>query len=201
MELLATDLVCHRGGRPVFSNVSLRVSSGQALVVRGPNGAGKSSLLRVLAGLLRAVGGSIVLTGGDPQLTLTEQAHYLGHQDALKPALSLTENLGFWIEYLGGGTMAPDAALAALGLEAIADLPAGYLSEGQRRRLAIARLIACPRPIWLLDEPTTALDQAAQGGLADIMRRHLADGGLIVAATHGPLGLDGANELILGGAH
>jgi heme exporter protein A len=196
MRLAASDLVCVRGGRTVFSGLSFAVDAGAALVISGPNGAGKSSLLRLVAGLVRPTGGSLAFDGGDADLTISEQAHYLGHQDALKPALSVLENLAFWMRYFGGDTALPDA-LAAVGLAAIADIPAAYLSAGQRRRLSIARLIVAKRPIWLLDEPTTALDIAAQAMLATLMAGHLTGGGLILAAAHGPIGLDGAAELRL----
>lgn len=200
-RLLATDLVCVRGGRTVLSGLSLAVATGEALLVSGPNGAGKSSLLRLVAGLIRPAAGRLELEGGDGEATIGEQAHYLGHQDALKPSLTVAENLGFWTHYLGGGDNADaaTAALGAVGLGGIAGLPAAYLSAGQRRRLSIARLVAVPRPLWLLDEPTSALDAAAQAMLADLMDRHLAGGGMILAATHGPIGLDGAKELRLGG--
>ena len=128
----------------------------------------------------------------------SSRAHYLGHQDALKSSLSVRENLDFWACFLGGGEGKRDVALAAVGLDGLAQLPAIYLSAGQRRRLSLARLIAVERPIWLLDEPTSTLDAAAQAMLADLMRAHLAGRGLIVAATHGPIGLDGAKELPLG---
>jgi heme exporter protein A len=155
--------------------------------------------LRLVAGLLRPAAGAVALSGGEPELSVAEQAHYLGHQDALKPSLTVWENLRFWTDFLDAP--APSAtALAAVGLDELADLPAAYLSAGQRRRLSIARLIAAPRRLWLLDEPTAALDSAAQARLTELMRKHLAGGGLIVAATHGPLGLDGARELRLGGA-
>jgi heme exporter protein A len=160
---------------------------------------GKSTLLRLLAGLLQPLAGTLAFEGGDPELTLPEQAHYLGHQDALKPALSVTENLDFWARFLGGRPVDLTTALADVGLAGIAGLPAAYLSAGQRRRLSIARLIAVKRPIWLLDEPTTALDVSAQAVLADLMRAHLADGGLIIAAVHGAIGLEKAAELRLGG--
>ena len=197
MRLLGSDLACHRGGREVFSGLGFAVRAGEALAVVGPNGAGKSSLLRLVAGLVHISRGKLALEGGDSELTVGEQAHYLGHLDALKPSLSVRENLDFWTNFLGGGET--EAALAAVGLGAIAHLPAAYLSAGQRRRLSIARLIAIRRPLWLLDEPTSALDAAAQTALAGLMARHLAEGGLILAATHGPIGLEHASELRLGG--
>jgi heme exporter protein A len=199
MRLTATDLACIRGGRQVFSGISFAIQAGEALVITGPNGAGKSTLLRLLAGLLRPLAGALAFEGGDPELTPPEQAHYLGHQDALKPALSVTENLDFWVRFLGGRSVDLTTPLANVGLAGIAGLPAAYLSAGQRRRLSIARLIAVKRPIWLLDEPTAALDVAAQAMLADLMRAHLAGGGLIVAAVHGAIGLEKAAELRLGG--
>jgi heme exporter protein A len=198
LRLTVSGLGCVRGQRGVFRDVAFTLSAGEALALTGPNGAGKSSLLRLIAGLLPAASGRIELEGGAEDQTLPEQAHYQGHLDALKPSLTVAENLAFWIHYLGSATP-PDAALAALGIGGLADLPAGYLSAGQRRRLSLARLVAVPRPIWLLDEPTSALDAAAQVRLAELMRRHLAGGGMIVAATHGPLGID-ATELRLGKA-
>jgi heme exporter protein A len=200
MLLKGTGLACQRGGRDVFAGVSFSVGAGEALAIRGRNGAGKSSLLRMVAGLLRIAGGALDLSGADPERTIAEQAHYLGHQDPFKPSLSVAENLGFWARFLAlGATTTADigTAIAAVGLDSLADFPAAYLSAGQRRRLSIARLVAVKRPLWLLDEPTSALDDAAQDKLTAIMRAHLAGGGIIVAAMHGALGLDGAKELRL----
>ena len=197
MRLSAFDLVCRRSGRDVFSKVGFSVGPGECLIVTGRNGAGKSSLLRMVGGLLRTAGGRIVLEGGDPELAIGEQAHYLGHQDALKPSLSVVENLYFWSGFLGESSGDPHASLAAVGLDTPADLPAAYLSAGQRRRLSLARLLIVKRPIWLLDEPASTLDTAAQKRLAELMRAHLDGGGLILAATHGAIGLDGAQELRL----
>jgi heme exporter protein A len=203
MKLSGHDLACVRGGRRVFSGVGFSIAAGQALVLTGPNGAGKSSLLRVIAGLILPAAGTIALEGGDPELSVAEQSHYLGHLDPLKPALTVTENLAFWARFLNGARAAGEEALIARGLEAagladLAHMPAGYLSAGQRRRLSLARVLAAPRPVWLLDEPTTALDAASQERLQTVMQAHLADGGLIVAATHGPLGLAAPEELRLG---
>ena len=197
MRLSAVDLACHRGGRDVFAALSFAVASGEVLAVTGRNGAGKSSLLRTIVGLVRIAHGGLTLEGGDPELTIAEQAHYLGHQDALKPALSVAENLKFWAEFLGAGPADTASTLVAVGLAEIADLPAAYLSAGQRRRLSIARLLAVKRPIWLLDEPTSTLDAASQDRLAGLMRAHLTEGGMILAATHGALGLPASRELQL----
>jgi heme exporter protein A len=199
MRLSGRGIRCVRGGREIFSGLDFEASAGEALAVTGPNGSGKTSLLRLTAGLLTMAGGSIDLEGGGPDLTLPEQAHYLGHRDALKPALSVLENLSFWREFLGGEVFDTAESLAAVGLDHAADLPAAFLSAGQRRRLSIARLLTVRRPIWLLDEPTSALDAAGQNLFAGLMRDHLARGGLIIAATHAPLGLP-AKELRIGGA-
>ncbi len=197
MQLTASNLACIRGGREVFVGLNFSLSSGEALMVTGRNGAGKSSLLRMIAGLLCISVGRLALS--DTETTLSEQAHYLGHQDAIKNSLSVGENLRFWADYLGGRE-AVELALHAVELTPLADLPAAYLSAGQRRRLSIARLVAVKRPLWLLDEPTSALDAPSQKRLAELMREHLAGGGMIVAAAHGPIGLERARELMLGPA-
>jgi heme exporter protein A len=203
MELRGTDLGCVRGGRRVFAGVNFAVAAGTPLLLTGANGAGKSSLLRLIAGLIHPDHGTVSLEGGDDELTVGEQTHYLGHLDPLKGALTVMENLAFWLRFLNAGgtpaeTEAVKRSLDTVGLGELADVPAGYLSAGQRRRLSLARMVAVPRTLWLLDEPTAALDAASQERLAGLMRTHLGDGGLIVAATHGPLGLAGAQELRLG---
>ena len=198
MRLSGRGVRCVRGGREVFSGLDFQASAGEALAVIGANGSGKTSLLRMIAGLLTIADGSIGLEDGERELTLPEQAHYLGHRDALKPALSVIENLAFWRDFLGGEASDSRASLAAVGLDHAVDLPAAYLSAGQRRRLSIARLLAVRRPIWLLDEPTNALDAAGQNMFAALMKDHLGRGGLIVAATHIPLGI-AARELRIGG--
>jgi heme exporter protein A len=197
MRLSGCGVRCVRGGRDVFSGLDFEVSSGEALAVTGANGSGKTSLLRMIAGLLTVADGSIGLEGGETELTLPEQAHYLGHRDALKPALSVLENLAFWRDFLGGEAFDARISLAAVGLDHAVHLPAAYLSAGQRRRLSIARLLAVRRPIWLLDEPTNALDTAGQNMFAALMEDHLSRGGLIIAATHAPLGLT-TRELRIG---
>jgi len=198
MQLTGDNLTCQRGGRTVFSGLNFSLSGGEAMMVTGRNGAGKSSLLRMIAGLICISAGRLDLSGGEADATLAEQAHYLGHQDALKPSLTVIENLRFWAEFLGDAGATLEPALAAVDLTPLADLPAAYLSAGQRRRLSIARLIAAKRPLWLLDEPTSALDVPSQDRLAGLMRDHLAGGGMIMAATHGPIGLERARELRVG---
>ncbi len=197
MRLVAENLSCERGGRPVFRDLSFVVAAGEAVQVTGRNGAGKSSLLRLIAGLVRASGGRLALEGGDNEASLAEQAHYCGHQDAFKPSLTAQENLDFWRDFLGGGGISSYEALGSFGIAHLADTPAGYLSAGQKRRLALARLLAVKRPLWLLDEPTAALDAASQSRLAEVMGAHVADGGLVLVATHMPLGLP-AREVRIG---
>jgi heme exporter protein A len=197
-RLAAAGLALDRGGRRLFEGVAFAVDAGESLVVTGPNGAGKSSLLRVVAGLLPPSEGTVRLEGGDDELPVSAQAHYLGHLDAVKPSLSVAEALGFWAVYLGGRRTLVDDALDAVGLLALADLPSAYLSAGQRRRLALARLIAAPRPLWLLDEPTAALDAAAERRLGELIRDHVSGGGMVVAATHAELPIPAPRRLVLG---
>jgi heme exporter protein A len=200
MRLNAAEIALERGGRQLFRALSFEVETGEALVVTGPNGAGKSSLLRAIAGFLSLSAGALRLEGGDADLSIGEQAHYLGHADALKSALTAGENLAFWAGALGGDSRreAWAPALELLRLGHVADFPVRALSAGQKRRVALARLNVARRPLWLLDEPTAALDAAAQALFAEVMREHLASGGIIVAATHAPLGLEGAKTLRLG---
>ena len=200
MRLLAEHLCCRRGGRELFAGLGFSLGGGEALMVTGRNGSGKSSLLRLIAGLLRPTGGGVRLDGGDPELSLPEQAHYLGHQDALKPSLTVGENLRFWSAWLGPAESPAAQALERVGLSELADLPAAYLSAGQKRRLSLARLLTVHRPVWLLDEPTSALDSDGQALLAELMALHLTRGGLILAASHGPIGLTAPGELRLGAA-
>ena len=201
MRLSAENITIERGGRRVLANLSFEIESGEALVVLGPNGAGKTSLLRAIAGLLPIASGSLSLDEVEEEAPLGELTHYVGHADALKGALTARENLEFWAAALGPpaaiGARARDgamrrlapAALDRFGLGGIADFPVHALSAGQKRRVALARVLVAERPLWLLDEPMSALDQAAQGRFSEIMRERLSAGGLIVAATHAPLGI------------
>jgi heme exporter protein A len=175
------DLACVRGGRLVFSGLGFRLSAGELLAVTGPNGSGKSSLLRVLAGLLRPEAGSLAFHGRSEEESV---AHYLGHADALKPALSLRETLRFWAALHSGAEPGVASAADRVGLGHALELPAGVLSAGQRRRAGLARLLVAPRPLWLLDEPGSALDREGEALLGRLMAEHLAAGGLIAAATH-----------------
>ncbi|MET2830130.1 heme ABC exporter ATP-binding protein CcmA [Mesorhizobium shangrilense] len=199
MRLIAENLGGERGGEPVFSAVGFALESGQALIVTGPNGSGKSTLLRIIAGLLPAAEGRAVIEdGGDEFPSVASACHYLGHQNAMKTVLSVTENLRFWRDFNGEGVLGVEEALETVGLGGIGHLPFGYLSTGQRRRAAIAKLLVSDRPLWLLDEPTAGLDKASERRFAGLMSRYCAGGGIIVAATHLPLGLDGARELRMG---
>jgi len=200
MRLEARDLRVERGGRTVFRDLSFTLDSGESLIVMGHNGAGKSTLLRTLAGLVPLTQGQLNVTPST-EMTLAEQLHYVGHADALKPTLTPVENLTFWAAMLQSDRpgLTPQAALDALDIAHLGDLPSSYLSAGQRRRLSLARLLVATRPLWLLDEPTTALDRGSQEVLFTLMRQHVEAGGSIIAATHAPLDLCG-KSLTLGTA-
>jgi heme exporter protein A len=198
MRLCAENLGLERGGRRLFANVSFEVNEGEALVGEGLNGAGKSSLLRAIAGFLPFSEGRLWREGGDAEAKLGEQAHYLGHADALRSALTAGENLAFWAQMLGGDVSDVKSALLRLGLPHVFDFPVRTLSAGQKRRVALSRLLLSQRTIWLLDEPTTGLDIGGQKLLADAMQHHLFRGGLIVVATHAPLGIAANRQIRLG---
>lgn len=199
MRLLVEDLACIRGGRRLFHGLGFALGAGEAAVVTGPNGAGKSSLLRLIAGLLRPSAGRIALDGGDADRTVGGSAHFVGHLDGVKGALSAFENLEFMRALLGGVDGTTEAALARLGLAPLASLPTRMFSAGQKRRLALARLLVAPRLLWLVDEPLSALDAEGQETFAALAAEHLAGGGLIVATTHAPLKFERTQEIRLGG--
>ncbi len=194
-------LSCVRGGRTVFANLDFAVPDGEVLVLRGPNGSGKSSLLRLMAGLLHAAAGEIRWHGEalaeDPEAH-GARLHYVGHLDAVKPALTVAENLTVWAGLRTGDRSGVEPALARFGLDRLAGIPARLLSAGQRRRLALARITATPAPLWLLDEPTVALDAAAVAALDGAIAEHLGGGGIAVLSSHVDLGLDRAATLELG---
>lgn len=201
---LGRGLGCIRGGRAVFAGLDFSVAPGAALVLLGPNGSGKSSLLRVMAGLLRPTVGQ-VLWGEIPAAEDAEahaaRTHYVGHHDAIKPVLSVAENLRFWARlhepHLPTAAKAVDGALERFGLAHLRDVPGKMLSAGQKRRTNLARLLAAPSPLWLLDEPTTALDKASIKVLEAVMAEHRARGGMVVLSTHQDVDLPGAGELHL----
>jgi heme exporter protein A len=195
--LAAEDVAVFRGERLVFRDLSLRVAAGGALVLAGPNGSGKSTLLRLLAGLVRPAAGRLLWDGEDALSDIAghgRRVAYLGHLDAVKAGLSVTENLRFAASVSGRPLM---AALEAVGLEGLADLPARMLSAGQKRRLALSRVILSGAPLWLLDEPTLGLDTASIARFGGVLATHRAGGGMVVAATHVPLPLPDAAELRL----
>ncbi|MGE5145265.1 MAG: heme ABC exporter ATP-binding protein CcmA [Candidatus Eiseniibacteriota bacterium] len=193
------DLSCIRAERLIFTGIAFDLAAGGALKLTGPNGSGKSSLLRLMAGLLRPAAGALSWNGEDPHDetdAFRAALRYLGHHDAIKPALTVAENLAFWSGLMGTGGDAA-AALDVFGLARLATLPARFLSAGQRRRLALARLVAAPGRLWLLDEPTVGLDRASVATLESVLARHRAAGGMVVVATHTELDLAGAAELAL----
>ncbi|HWK87325.1 MAG TPA: heme ABC exporter ATP-binding protein CcmA [Xanthobacteraceae bacterium] len=200
MRLRTEQLSCVRGGRSLFRDLSFELAAGEALAVTGPNGAGKTSLLRIIAGLLSPAGGRVALEDGG--LPLNESCHFVSHYDGVKGALTVMENLSFFCALLGGATdgkrsVAPAAALSRLGLGALGELPAYVLSAGQKRRLALSKLLAAPRPIWLLDEPTAALDVTGKEVLLGMIGEHRARGGMVVVATHLDLELEDAREIFI----
>jgi heme exporter protein A len=203
-RLEVRNLSAIRGEERIFSGLTFSLATGDALVVRGRNGSGKSTLLRVLAGLLSQDGGEVKIHDASGVIPRAAEAcHYLGHRNAMKRELTVEENLLFWKnlmgDFAGGESLDPDDAAEALGLESLLHLPFGYLSAGQQRRMAMAKLLCAWRPVWLLDEPTAALDVQSEGIFAGLMQAHRARGGIVVAATHQELGLEGAQQLLMKG--
>lgn len=205
VQLRIRDLVVARASRRIIDGLSFEASSGEALLLIGRNGAGKTTLIRTLAGYLEPLSGTIALEGWDHERDMREACHYVGHLDSNKASLTVLENLRFWQAYLGNtGEVAKVlhdrlwSALEHFEIEPLADIPAGYLSAGQKRRLGLARLLVAARPVWLLDEPTVSLDARSTALLAGLIETHMATQGIVVAATHLPLGLEKARELRLG---
>jgi heme exporter protein A len=202
LRLRVDDLCVERGGRAVIDGLGFALGSGEALLVTGRNGAGKSTLLRAIAGLLPRRSGKVAIEGAGEEETAS-LLHYLAHADGLKGPLTARENLAFWERFLAGAdpdrrSLSPASALERVGLAHLGEAPVAILSAGQKRRIALARLLVAYRPLWLLDEPTSALDRASRERLAAAMTEHLAEGGMIIAATHEPLGLADAREIALG---
>ena len=196
----AHDLACQRGDRLIFRGVEFALGAGDTLILRGPNGSGKSSLLRVLAGLTPPIAGSLRWDGDNIAKDWPAhraRLHFVGHLDPLKPVLTAAETIQFWSRLRGGSPPAAADALDRFHLTELADLPCRFLSAGQRRRLSLARLVASPAPLWLLDEPTIGLDEASTRDLMEAIAEHRAAGGLVIAATHVPLALERAAVLAM----
>jgi heme exporter protein A len=187
-KLVAERLTAMRGLRCIFRDVSLSVGSGEALVLTGRNGVGKTTLMRAIAGFLPLAGGSVRLEGVGDDSPVGDFCHYVGHLNGVKRSLTVMETLHFFASFLGGNAARAEDAAGRLALDELADVPAGYLSAGQKRRLALARLVCAQRPLWLLDEPTVSLDSASQNLLTGLVNTHLSQGGMVLAATHIGLG-------------
>ncbi len=215
MQLIADNLTVVRGSKPVIRDLSFEVYAGSALILRGANGAGKTTLLRAVAGFLTLTTGRISLrksgSSGASEIDgeVAEHCHYVGHANGIRGAMTVSENVTFWAQYLSDepnpqtNVISQDPlklvaeALATFNLQDLADIPARYLSAGQTRRLGLARLVAAPRLVWLMDEPTVSLDAVSVELLSAVVERHVDAGGLVLAATHIPLGLENATELEL----
>lgn len=205
MRLTAETLSARRGEDLIFKDISFDLQKGEALILTGRNGSGKSTLLRVVAGLLRPETGRVTWhsDAAESGMRAAEACHYLGHRNAMKAELSVFENLSFWKDFFGhfegGAGLSVAEAAEAVSLGGITHLPFGYLSAGQQRRMAFAKLLVSHRPVWILDEPTAALDVNAEAVFTTLIKAHLAKGGIVLAATHQPLGLENAKELRMTG--
>ena len=196
MLLVADGLAARRGGERVFEGIGFALAAGEGMLVTGPNGAGKSTLLRVLAGFLRPAAGSARIEGiGDGAADIAAHAHFLSPLNAMKPALTVRENLAFWRGFGDLPWQSVEDALDRIALGHVVDAPFSDLSTGQRRRVAIARLLLNRRPVWLLDEPTSGLDRGAEAAFTALVADHLAEGGIAIAATHLPIGVPGMKTL------
>jgi heme exporter protein A len=198
LKLIAKSLRCVRGGRVLIRELSFTLAKGEALIVRGPNGSGKTTLLRAIAGFHAPEAGAVRLEGGHTEKTVAEQCWHFGHLNAIKPQFTCRENLRFVQAYFGATGLSPDDALGVFGLNHIASLPAGYLSAGQKRRLAFCRLLVSFRPLWLLDEPSVSLDVASTEVMERMIAAHQASGGIAVIATHTALSARNARLIDLG---
>lgn len=200
-RLVAEGISVDRGGRSIFAAVSFNLHDSELLAVTGANGAGKSTLLRAVAGLLPLVAGSVRFDAAAAEgKAIGETAHYFGHLDGLKPSLTVRDNLALWTRVAGKPGVSILEALEEVELDHLDDMPAGYLSAGQRRRASLARLLVVRRPLWLLDEPTSALDARSEAVFGDLLATHLGAGGLAIAATHRPLPVASTASLTLGAA-
>jgi len=197
-RLIVNELAVDRGDRRILDRVSFQVHAGEAVVLRGPNGTGKTTLIRAIAGLLPAAAGEVELEGRPEDAPVGAYCHYIAHRNALKSDLTVRDNLLFWQNFSGGKAASFDDVAMQADLEDLSDIPVKYLSAGQQRRVALARLLASPKPVWLLDEPTVSLDVEHTQLFAELANEHLSEGGLIVAATHTALGFRGERILHLG---
>lgn len=195
MKLSVENLCCARAGRLIVSDLTFSLGEGDGMMLSGPNGSGKTTLLRALAGFGEITSGSVVLSPLEDDDELPQHCLYVGHYDAIKPQLSVLENLAFWQEFSGGDV---EAALASFSLRPIKDVPVSMLSAGQRRRVGLSRLALQFKPVWLLDEPATSLDKASVGVLSAMMQAHLDAGGLLIAASHTDFDIKLAKSLVLG---
>ena len=203
-QFTGRNLDCVRSERTVFRGLNFDLAPGGALILIGPNGAGKSSLLRMMAGLLRPAGGEMRwVENGESEDALDDmdvhgaRLHYVGHHDAVKPVLSAAENIRFWAHMRGGGEDEMRAALGVFDIKHLYDVPGRFMSAGQKRRVNLARIIAAPAPLWLLDEPTTALDKATIKRLEDAIQAHRDAGGMVVLSTHADVNTPGSETLNL----
>lgn len=186
---MLSGLSQRRGTTALFSNLDLTLASGHAMVLTGPNGSGKTTLLRTIAGFLKPIAGTVAITGLADDEDLPQNCHFVGHYNGLKASMTAGDNLEFWSRVLAGGnpSLSVHDALVRLNIDHLTDIPAGYLSAGQQRRLALARLLIAPRPVWLLDEPTAALDDAGTRLVIDLVDQHTAAGGMAIVSTHLPM--------------
>ena len=196
-KLTAQDLTVMRGSRAILAGLSFTVAAGEALILTGPNGIGKTTLLRTIAGFMPLAAGRLLLDGQRGDEPIGESCHFIGHLNGVKPSLTVGQTLRFFETFLGNDSGRADLAAEALGIDALIDIPAAYLSAGQKRRLGLARLLCAERRVWLLDEPAVSLDRQAQTVLAGMVNAHLGQSGIVIAATHTDLGWHNMKRLDL----